>query len=220
MGKARITVPVPKGTFKNDVIQSVDIETGKQLTTLRKNNSAIVETSVICSFSTSSRNNLSHAKVTIKKSPLVYNGKKQKPKPTVTIKGTTVSSKHYTVTYSKNKAVGKAEFTVKARGTVYHGSKKGTFKIKPKKAAVSAVKTGKRKITVTMKTKPSATGGTAYKIKYRIAGKGKWKTITTKSRTVTIKKLKKGKRYQVRAYAYKGSYVGATSATQKSGKVK
>ena len=75
-------------------------------------------------------------------------------------------------------------------------------------------------LVVTMKTKPSSTGGSYYKIQYRIAGSGSWKSTTTTGKSKTISKLKKGKKYQVKVTAIKGSRKGAASKIKTSGKVK
>lgn len=57
--------------------------------------------------------------------------------------------------YSNNKKVGKAKVVITAKGSKYKGKITKTFKIVPKKPAVPKVKTGKKKITVTAKTKVS-----------------------------------------------------------------
>jgi hypothetical protein len=72
-----------------------------------------------------------------------------------------------------------------------------------------------------MKSAVSATGGKYYQVQYKPASSGKWKTAAkTSKRTVTIKSLKKGKKYKVRVRAYKGSRKGKYSSTAKSGAVK
>ena len=75
-----------------------------------------------------------------------------------------------------------------------------------------------------MSTKVSATGGTVYQIQYRVKGSSKWKTTTAKTKTKTIKKLKKGKQYQFKVRAYKSvsgtKYYGAWSGVSTTGKVK
>ena len=152
----------------------------------------------------------------------IYNGKVQKPTVTVKLKGKKLDRKYYkTPQFSANKAVGTA--TVQVTGNPdfgYKGTAKGTFYINPKKAAISSLKVGKKRITVKMKTKPSALGAAKYKIEYRIAGKGKWKSVSATGKSKVIKKLKKGKKYQVRVTAIKDARKGAVSATKKSKKVK
>ena len=152
----------------------------------------------------------------------IYSGKLQKPSVTVKLDGKKLDQKYYSAPqFSANKAVGTASVKVQGNSDFgYTGTASGSFYINPKKAAISKVKAGKKKITVTMKTNPSATGGNMYKIEYRVAGKGNWKSTTTSGKTKTIKKLKKGKKYQVRVTAVKGSRKGAVSAIKKTTKVK
>lgn len=218
-GSAKITVSVPSGTLAADSISSYFIgsDAREQLKATRTKKEVTTVTTKMGRIKSTS-DEFKNAKVTA--SNLIYTGKKQSPKLKVTIGKKTLSSKCYKVaTIKNNKAVGTATFTVQGVGK-YSGKKSGSFFINPKKAVISKVTAGKRKITVKMKTRPSATGGTKYKIEYRIAGKGKWKSTTTTSYTKTIKNLKKGKRYQVRVKAYKGKRVGAVSSIIKSGKVK
>lgn len=139
-------------------------------------------------------------KASLAKTMYVYNGKYQKPVPKVS--GSYVNGTDYTIIYRNNKKVGKATATVKMKGN-YTGSTSVTFTIKPKKAVISKAVPEKKQVKVTMKTKVSATGGSTYQIKYRVKGASKWKTTATTARTKTIKKLKKGKRYQIKVRAYK-----------------
>ena len=62
---------------------------------------------------------------------------------------------------------------------------------------------GKRKVTVRMKTKAAKTGGSSYEIRYRVKGSSGWKTVTTGKQSVTIRKLKKGKKYQIQCRAFR-----------------
>ena len=63
-----------------------------------------------------------------------------------------------------------------------------------------------------------------YQIRYRAKGTSKWKTRKTRKQTLTIKKLKKGKKYQVGIRACKTvgktTYYGAWSKTKTTGKIK
>ena len=161
---------------------------------------------------------------TVKVSNKVYTGKALKP--VVTVRAGTVTFKNgtdYTVGYWNNTKVGKATTKVTMKDN-YKGSKTATFKILPKKAGISKAVPGKKLVKVTMSTKVSATGGTVYQIQYRIKGAAKWKTTTTKNKTKTIKKLKKGKQYQIRVRAYKSvsgsKYYGAWSKVKTTKKVK
>ncbi|MDO4859739.1 MAG: hypothetical protein Q4A48_01790 [Bacillota bacterium] len=102
---------------------------------------------------------------------LIYNGKERKPSFTVRVGSDVLSKNEYKPRYEKNKKVGTAKLTVKSRVKKYTGSKTVTFIINPKKAAIAKITAGKKKITVRMKSKPSKLGASAYKIKYRVAGK-------------------------------------------------
>ena len=89
---------------------------------------------------------------------------------------------------------------------------------------IKSVKKGRRRITVKMKKKPSKKSGIKYQIAYCPEGSSDWRYKVTFGKSLTIKKLKKGVRYQVKARAYKRSgndvYFGAWSAVKLSGKVK
>ena len=99
-----------------------------------------------------------------------------------------------------------------------------SFTIKPAKAALKSVTVGKKNVTVKATTKPSSKGGSHYQLAYKQKGAGKWKYTTTSSQTKTIKNLKKGKQYQVKVRAYKKvgkiTYYGSWSTTKVSKKVK
>ena len=134
-----------------------------------------------------------------------YNGKVQKPKAIVKVNGQPLDKQYYTVEYDKGcKGVGEYYVGVLLKGK-YSGNAENAFQIRPKRAAISKITVGKKQMTVKMKTKVSATGGTKYKVSYRVKGTKKWKTVTTAKQSVTIKKLKKGKKYEVKVIAYKGS---------------
>jgi len=89
---------------------------------------------------------------------------------------------------------------------------------KPGKVRLKKVKPGRRKATVTWK---KVSGAKGYEVWMR-QGKGKYKkvkTLSAKKLTVTVKKLKKGKKYtfRVRAYSKKssgGKLYGAYSGTK------
>ena len=161
--------------------------------------------------------------VTVAKSR-TYSGKAQKP--SVTVKdGSNRLTKDtaYTVKYSNNTKVGKATAKVTLKGN-YSGSKTVSFKIVPKRAVIDKAAPGTKQIKVTMKTKVASTGGSTYQIKYRVKGSSKWKTVTTTSKTKTIKSLKTGKRYQIKVRAYKKvkgvTYYGKWSRVKTTKKVK
>ena len=147
-----------------------------------------------------------------------YTGKAKPPKVTVKdAAGKTLKEKiDYTVTYSKNKSVGKATVKVTFKGN-YSGSKTLTFKIVPKKTSISSLKAGKKSFTVKYKKQ---TSGTGYEFQYGTSKsfKGAKTVKITKNKTVskTVKKLKSKKTYYVRVRVTKGSsYKSSWSAVKK-----
>ena len=68
---------------------------------------------------------------------------------------------------------------------------------------IRKMKAGKRKLTVTVK-ELKGQNVTGYQIQYRVKGKKAWKTKTISAKTTkaVLKKLKTGKRYEVRACAF------------------
>ena len=223
-GNAQITLPNPKGIVKEDVIKSqVEDEDGSfvEIRTVRGTKTFTTTTQLMGLQSSSVKRSLSNARILGIASAYTYSGKAKKPKFSVKMKdGTPVYAKYYSVSWKANKKVGTATVKVTAKGSRYCGSKSKTFRINPKKPGKPSAKAGKKQIKVTMKTRVSSTGGTRYQVQYRQASKGKWKTITTSKRTITIKKLKKGKKYQIRVRAVKGKYKSKYSSVAKSGKVK
>lgn len=163
--------------------------------------------------------------VTLSDSRFVYTGKAIEP--AVTVKdsdGNELKSSEYTLTYSEDhKNAGPYTVTVNFKNN-YRGTVKKEFCIIPKQAAVSKLACGKAKLTVQMSSKVSSKGGSTYRIAYMQKGTGKWKYVTTDSRSKTIKPLKKNKRYYVKVCAYKTvggkKYCGAWGDTKLSGKVK
>ena len=160
----------------------------------------------------------------VKVNDQVYTGKAIKP--SLTVRNGAVRFKNgadYAVNYTNNTKVGKATARVVMKGN-YSGNKSASFKILPKKAGVSKAVPGKNLVKVTMFTKVAATGGTTYQINYRLKGVSKWKSVTTTGKINTIKKLKKGKKYQIRVRAYKKvngtGYYGAWSKVKTTTKVK
>ena len=156
----------------------------------------------------------------------VYTGKAIKPSFKVTLNGTVLKAgTDYTVIYSSNKKVGLGKAIVAGKGH-YSGvsSRYAKFKIVPKKAAIKKAKVGKKKVTLRLKTKVAKTGGNKYQIKYRIKGKKKWKTKTTKKIKIVLKKLKKGKKYQIKARAFrkvgKKKYYGKWSKVKVTKKIR
>ena len=144
--------------------------------------------------------------VKLSKTTYTYSGSAKKPKVTVKdSKGKTVSSKYYTVKYSKNKNIGKATVKVTFKGN-YSGTKSLTFKINPQKVKSLKLKSSKKKqLTVSWKKDSKVTG---YEIVYATNSKftkGKKTVKVTSYKTVkkTIKSLKSKKTYYVKVRSYK-----------------
>ncbi|MDO5335026.1 MAG: fibronectin type III domain-containing protein [Coriobacteriia bacterium] len=148
--------------------------------------------------------------------------------PAVTVKDskskTLTKGTDYTVSYASGRtAVGSYAVKVSLKGN-YSGEKQLSFNVVPKKASVKKLSAKKKSLTVTMGAKPTATAGTGYQVAYKQKGTSKWKTVNTSKQTTKIKKLKKGKKYYVKARAYKkvgnATYYGAYSKAKLSKKVK
>ena len=136
-------------------------------------------------------------------SSYIYDGYAKTPDVIVTHNGSTLTnSRSYTVSYSANKSAGIGKVTVTGKGA-YGGSVTKTFKIKPGRPSIKAVKGVKKgfKATWAKKAKAEATG---YQVQYSTKKSMKGaKTKTVKGTAKTIKGLKAGKRYYVRVRAYK-----------------
>lgn len=166
--------------------------------------------------------------LTLSYSSCTYSGKQKKPSVTVKDrKGNKISSSNYTVKYKNNTKPGKATVTVTFKGSKYRGEMIRTFIIKPKKAALSSVKsTASKKLTVKWKKDANVSG---YQIAYSTSSKFTSKTTKyvniSKASTVqkTITGLKGGKKYYVKVRAYKtvdskkqyGAWSGSKSITVK-----
>lgn len=146
----------------------------------------------------------------------VYTGRKLKP--AVTVKNGTkklVKGKDYTVSYQKNKKLGKASVTVKGIGN-YTGSQKVAFKIVLKKGKVKKIVKSGKKATVMIK---KVTGAKGYQIQISTDKKFKKNVMTRKIKSnkpvirkkQLQKKLKRrsGRKYFVRVRAYSGKSKGA-----------
>lgn len=167
---------------------------------------------------------ISISKATISgiKESYAYTGKAQQPKVTVKLDSKTLKKDtDYTVLYSDNVNTGKA--TVKIKGiNDYSGTITKTFKIVPKKATISKLKSPKSKtVSVTWKKDSQATG---YQIQYAMDSKfkkGKKTIPIAKKSTISkkIPKLTRNKKYYVRIRAYKKidgqKCYGAWSKTKK-----
>jgi hypothetical protein len=131
----------------------------------------------------------------------------------------------------KNKNIGKGTITLTGKaGSVYKGTKTLNFKIIPKKPTGLKLKAGKKSLKVTFKKVSKAQKIKTYKVQYKLKSAKKWKSKTVKVKltgkagkkktaSLTLKRLKSKKTYQVRIYAYKGAYKGLPTK-QKSKKIK
>jgi hypothetical protein len=152
-----------------------------------------------------------------------YNNKVKKPALTITHNGTKlVETTHYKVKHSTRKAVGKATITITGKGN-YTGTTKVSFKIVPKTATISKATAGKKQVKIAW---GKVSGTTKYQVRYRVKGASSWKskTVSATSKTLTVKSLKKGKKYEVQVRSYKtvsgAKYYSAWSKVRTSGKVK
>jgi beta-N-acetylhexosaminidase len=183
---------------------------------------------------------LEHAAVSLSADTFTYNGSVQKPSVSVSDAAGRVLSEgvDYRLTNTGRRGVGEGSVRVVGIGN-YTGAITATYRIveapaQPDNsgdkvtlsyaAKIRSVKRGKRRITVKMKKKPSKKSGIKYQIAYRPEGSNDWKYKVTYGKSLTIKKLKKGKRYEVKARAYRRSgndiHFGAWSKTRLSGRVK
>lgn len=164
---------------------------------------------------------ISNYAVTMKKTKYVYNGKYIQPE--VEVSGLKPSD--YKVEgHVDNGMVGTGKIYITANSYNYKGEIVKTFTVVPRKAAINSVKPGKKKMTVKAKKKLSYTGGNRYEVQYKVKGAKKWNKAVAKKQSITIKKLKKGKQYQVRIRAFKKigkkTYYGAWSSVKTSKKIK
>ena len=102
--------------------------------------------------------------------------------------------------------------------------KKDTTRPVLKKAVIKSVKIKKKVLTVKLTVKSARLGGGKYQIAYKIKGAKKWKYKYTTKASLKIKKLKKGKKYVVKARVLKKSgkqtYKGKWSKIKVTAKVK
>ena len=134
----------------------------------------------------------------------VYNGKYRKPTVKVTAGGKSVSARNYTVKYSDNRSVGNAVVTVTGKGDYKGYSGTAAFKITPKRAVISSVKSSAAgKITITV-TKDAQADGYQIEICTRKTFSGTVKKATLKDGTSqTVSGLESGKKYYVRIRSFK-----------------
>jgi uncharacterized protein YegP (UPF0339 family) len=160
---------------------------------------------------------MSNATVKVAAASAVWTGRQIKPSVTVTLGGKVLSmGADYTVSYGANKNIGVGSVTVTAGSTAYAGAKTVTFRIDPKAVSFKKLTPGKGQLNATWGRAAAAQKITGYQLQYRVKGAAKWsaaKSVGAKSVTYTFKKLKKGKRYEVRIRAYKSIKSGASKGT-------
>ena len=175
---------------------------------------------VIGSFTISPRS-LASAAVSISGKVYTYTGKAIKPAAAVTLSGATLKKgSDYTISYSGNLNTGRATVRVTGKGN-YKSSKTAYFYIKPKAMKISEVKAlGSRKVKVKLKKDAQATGYQIVLATNSSFTKNK-KTVYLKKNTATAKTvtgLLKGRKYYIRARAYKTvgtkKYYGGYSANK------
>jgi hypothetical protein len=161
-----------------------------------------------------------------------WTGKQVKPKPTVTLGAKVFTTADYSLSYGKNKNIGKGTLTLTAKAASKFftaGSKKSNVAIKivPKKNKVSKATAGKKQVKVSWsKVAKKHPKVTKYQVRYRVKGTSSWKTksFAAKAGSATLKKLQKGKVYQFQVRSYKTvskvKYYSAWSVTKASKKVK
>ncbi len=168
---------------------------------------------------------LSKSNVTV--SDMTWIGKQLKPtKFTYNGIGFAIGTNAIVNKYGANKNIGKGSVQLTGKGTNFIGTKTATFKILPKKNSISKIASGKKQMKVNWKKMSAAQKVTKYQVRYRIKGTSKWKTKTygASKSSATIKKLKKGKRYEVQVRSYKTvskvKYYSAWSVKKNSKKIK
>ncbi len=162
-------------------------------------------------------------------SDIIYNGMAKKPKVTVDdVNGEMIPQDRYTVKYKNNVKCGRATVvvTIKPDDPKYKGDADGFFEILPARSVIKKLIPGKGKLTVKVKDQKKS-GISKYEVRYRIKGKKKWSKKLFKASSggkLVLKKLKKGKKYQVKVCALvadSGSYDrGAYSKVKTSKKIK
>jgi hypothetical protein len=111
-----------------------------------------------------------------------------------------VLDQDYTVSGTQT-SVGMGTATVTGIGA-YYGSHQVSFAVYPDQVMLKNVKAGKKKLTVSWYKVKSVD---KYVVQYKLTSSNKWKskTVSSKKSSVVLSKLKKGKKYNVRIYAYK-----------------
>lgn len=143
------------------------------------------------------------ASVSISTSSYIFDNAAKTPSVTVTLNGKTLKNGvDYTVTYSNNKNVGLGIVTITGKGD-YTGTIAKNFKIYPAKQSIQKLETRYKGFFVDWVQKGSATG---YEVQYStsssMSGAVTKKLTANKPDTLTVSKLKSGKKYYVRVRSY------------------
>jgi hypothetical protein len=155
-----------------------------------------------------------------------WTGAQIKPYIALTLNGRAlVQGEDFAAGYGTNTDIGIGYVSISGQGR-YTGMKTAYFNIVPKMVKVKKVKPGKKRVKVTWAKAAAAQKITGYEISYKMKGKAAWKAkkAKAKAKSFTIKKLKKGKTYQIRIRAYKkiGArvYCSPWSKVKKSKKIR
>ena len=177
--------------------KAVTVLTAKATT---KANGKIESKCSVCKKVLSTKTISKIASVKLSKTAVTYNGKNQTP--VVVVKdasGKTLKlGTDYTVSYSGNKAVGKATATVTFIGN-YSGKSTLNFNILPVQTKKLTAKQTANSITASWK---KVSGASGYRV-YLYKGKKLVKSVDTTKLSATFKKLSKGTQYKIVVKAYK-----------------
>ena len=147
------------------------------------------------------------AKISLKKTSRVYNGKKKQPSVTVKVGSKTLKKgTDYKVTYKNNQKVGTASVIISGTGS-YTGRVTKKFKIVPKGISVSKISAESKGFTVSWKKQAKSVDGcqlqysTSRKFTKKTTVK---KTVTKPSKTkLDVKKCRAKKKYYIRIRTFK-----------------
>ena len=143
------------------------------------------------------------ASVSVSTNSYIFDNTAKTPSVTVTLNGKTLKNGvDYTVSYSNNKNVGLGIVTITGKGD-YTGTIAKNFKIYPAKQSIQKLETRYKGFYVDWVQKGSATG---YEVQYStsssMSGAVTKKLTANKPDTLTVNKLKSGKKYYVRVRSY------------------
>jgi hypothetical protein len=165
--------------------------------------------------------------LTITAADKVWTGKKIASGFALTAGGKTLAlGTDYTVASTgANKNIGAGTVQIVGTGG-YTDTVTVKFRIVPKAVSVKSVKPGKGSLTVKWAKAPSAEKITKYEVRWKVKGTKSWKSkaVSSAKSSLAVKKLKKGKRYEVQARVYKTvggvKYYSTWSKVKVGGKVK